>query len=91
MSNKAIAGRFSKKEELANAISHGIGTALSITGLIFMVIIAVKFGTVRGVVSASIFGATLILLYLSSTLNHSLKVGRVKDFFHNFRNSYSTL
>ncbi|PLX21418.1 MAG: hemolysin D [Salinivirgaceae bacterium] len=84
MTNKAIAGRFSKREELANAISHGIGTALSITGLVFMVIIAVKYGTVRGVVSSSIFGATLILLYLSSTLNHSLKVGRIKDFFHNF-------
>ncbi|WP_057954308.1 PAQR family membrane homeostasis protein TrhA [Salinivirga cyanobacteriivorans] len=84
MPEKTIAGRFSKKEEQANAISHGIGTILAITGLVFMVIVALKYGTVRGIASASVYGTTLVLLYFSSTLNHSLKVGKAKDFFHNF-------
>ncbi len=76
--------RFSFKEELANTISHGIGAAFAIVGLVLLVVFSVKYGTVNHVVSFSIYGATLTLLYLSSTLNHGLKKGRAKEFFHNF-------
>lgn len=84
MSSKLASVRFNKHEELANAISHGVGILLAIIGLVFMVMMAAKNGTARAIVSASIYGATLILLYISSTLNHSLKLGKTKDFFHNF-------
>lgn len=76
--------RFTKGEELANAISHGAGTVLAITGMIMLVVYAVKLGTPTHVVSLSIYGATLTVLYLSSTMNHSLRPGRAKEFFHNF-------
>jgi len=71
----------SLKEEIANSITHGIGAALSIAGLAILVALASRHGDTVRVVSLSIYGATLILLYLSSTLYHSFSKGRVKHFF----------
>ncbi|MCK5730229.1 MAG: hemolysin III family protein [Draconibacterium sp.] len=76
--------RFSKTEELANAISHGIGLVLAIIATSVIIIFAILKGDIWLVVSTSIFGSTLILLYFSSTMNHSLAEGKWKDFFHNF-------
>lgn len=76
--------RFTKKEELANALSHGFGAIFGLTALVLMVIFASLKGTSWHVVSLSIYGSTLFILFLSSTLNHSLKPGKTKDFFHNF-------
>ena len=76
--------RFSKGEELANAISHGIGLFLAIAATAVIIVFASIKGNAWLVTSTAIFGATLILLYFSSTMNHSLKHGRAKDFFHNF-------
>ena len=76
--------RFSKQEELANSISHGIGFILAITATIVIISYSIKTGNSLSVISNSIFGASMILLYLSSTLNHILQQGRLKDFFHNF-------
>lgn len=75
--------RFSKVEELANAISHGIGLVFAIIATSVIVVFAISRGDVWMVVSTAIFGATLILLYFSSTMNHSLPYGKTKDFFHN--------
>ena len=58
----------SQKEEIANAITHGIGVALSIWGLVLLVMKAVEAGNAYHVVSFSIFGSALILVYLTSTL-----------------------
>lgn len=76
--------RFTKNEELANAISHGVGLLMAILATAVIIVFAVLQGDSVLVVSTSIFGATLILLYFSSTMNHSLKHGKAKDFFHNF-------
>ena len=76
--------RFTKGEEIANAISHGIGVVFAIVATVLMVIFSVWHGNAWLVVSTSVFGATMIILYLSSTLNHSLSHGKAKDFFHNF-------
>lgn len=76
--------RFTKEEELANAISHGIGLFLSVAATAVIVLFASINGNPWLITSTSIFGATLILLYFSSTMNHSLIHGRAKDFFHNF-------
>jgi hemolysin III len=65
-------------EELANSITHGIGTTLSIAGLVVLVVLAVLHGDVWHIVSFSIYGSTLILLYLASTLYHSFKNEKVK-------------
>lgn len=78
-----IKRRFSIGEEIANTVSHGLGAAFAIIGLVLLIVFSAKYGTARHVVSFSIFGATLVLLYLSSTINHALKHGRAKDLFHN--------
>ncbi|WP_019241801.1 MULTISPECIES: PAQR family membrane homeostasis protein TrhA [Bacillus] len=78
---------YTKKEELVNAITHGIGVLLSITALVFLIIFAVKNGTAWHVVSFSIYGATMLLLYLCSTLVHSFPEGKAKDIFEIFDHS----
>ncbi|MBN2503161.1 MAG: hemolysin III family protein [Anaerolineales bacterium] len=67
-----ISKQYSPKEELANSITHGIGVVLSIVGLVVLVMQAVERGDAWHIVSYSIFGASLILLYLASTLYHSI-------------------
>jgi hemolysin III len=76
--------RFSKKEELANAISHGAGLLFAIAATALLVAFATFSENGWLIFSTTVFGVTLILLYLSSTLNHSLRQGKAKDFFHNF-------
>ena len=75
---------YSKKEEIANAITHGIGTIFSICALTLLIVFASLYGTVWHVVSFAIFGTTMLLLYTSSTLVHSFPEGRVKDLFEIF-------
>ena len=59
-------------EEIANAITHGLGVIASVIGLIFLIISGVQYGSVYSIVSGSIFGASLIILYLFSTLYHAI-------------------
>jgi hemolysin III len=59
-------------EEIANSISHGVGAALAIAGLVLLTVRAAQVGGARYIVCSAIFGASAILLYLSSTLYHSL-------------------
>ena len=66
-------------EEIANAITSGIGTALSIGGLVVLVVYAALHGDVWHVVSVSIFGTSLILSHLSSTLYHAIAPPRAKS------------
>jgi hemolysin III len=80
----AVAKRFSQSEELANALSHLAGALLATTGLVLMVVYSVRNGNAWHVVSTSIYGSSLFILYTSSTLNHWLKPGRGKEFFFNF-------
>ena len=66
-------------EEIANAISHGLGFLLAIASLPILVVMAARHGTALNIVAVSIFSTTMILLYLSSTLYHALPEGKVKD------------
>lgn len=68
------------KEELANAITHGIGFLLSIPALIILIIFAAKEGPLQ-VVSFTVFGVSMLLLYLFSTLLHSFKPSKAKNVF----------
>lgn len=67
-----------RREELANCLTHGLGTALAIAALVLMVVLASLRGTARHVVGAALFGAGLVLLYLLSTLYHALPASRAK-------------
>ncbi|MDR4435408.1 PAQR family membrane homeostasis protein TrhA [Bacillus tequilensis] len=70
---------FTIKEEIANAITHGIGVLLSIPALVFLVIFATDYGSAWDIVSFTIFGISMLLLYLSSTLLHSITHKKTKD------------
>ncbi len=59
-------------EEIANSISHGVGAALAIAGLVLLTVRAAEVGSARAIICSAIFGVSAILLYLSSTLYHSL-------------------
>lgn len=78
--------KYSLGEEIINAISHGLGVLLGITALILTIIFAAKNNNTIGIVSACIYGSTMIIMYLMSCLYHSLsprlkakKVFRVID------------
>ena len=58
-------------EELANRVTHALGAALSVAGLVLLVVASVQHGNVWHITSSAIFGSTLILLYGASTLYHS--------------------
>jgi len=59
-------------EEISNSITHGIGSLLSVAALVIMIIIAALHKNTIGVITSSIFGASLIILYTMSTLYHAI-------------------
>lgn len=68
-------------EEIANSISHGAGFVGAIAGTPFLIIGALRQGDAAFVVGASIFCATMILLYGTSMMYHALPRGRAKRVF----------
>ena len=62
----------SLREELANAVTHGIGLVLSLIGMPILILAALDRGERAMVIGASVFGATLIALYAASTLYHAI-------------------
>ncbi|MCY7946723.1 hemolysin III family protein [Bacillus atrophaeus] len=70
---------FTIKEEIANAVTHGLGVLLSIPAIVYLVIFSANYGTVWDIVSFSVFGVSMLLLYLSSTLLHSIQHKKTKD------------
>ena len=74
-------------EEIANSITHGVGAALSVAGLTLLVVLAAIYGDVWRVVSFSIYGSSLVLLYLASTLYHSIQQPKVKRILRIFDHS----
>lgn len=69
------------KNEVFNSITHGIGFGLSIAALVILIVTATKTGETMRVVAFTIYGASLVLLYLFSTLYHSLMFTRAKAVF----------
>ncbi|MDW7614424.1 hemolysin III family protein [Peribacillus simplex] len=78
---------YTKKEEVVNAITHGVGVLLSIAALVFLIIFSVQKGSPWDVVISVIYGASMLLLYVSSTLVHSFPEGKTKDIFEIFDHS----
>ena len=72
---------FTLGEEITHSVTHGIGAGLSIAGLSILVMLAVLYGNVYQTVSFSIYGATLIILYLASTLYHGIQQPQAKHVF----------
>jgi len=66
-------------EELANSLTHGLGLALSVAGFAVLFILAILHGSALRIVSCSVYGFTLVLLYTASTLYHSVRLGSLKS------------
>jgi hemolysin III len=79
--------RISVREEIANSISHGLGLILAVVALPVLIVSAIRIGSTHFTVGASIFGATVILLYLASTLYHSINHETAKRFCRLFDHS----
>lgn len=65
-------------EELANCATHGVGLALSVAGLVALVALAWAYGDAWHRVSCAVYGASLVMLYLASTLYHGARRPRAK-------------
>lgn len=74
-------------EEIANSISHGLGLILALIALPVLVLSAIRIGSTQFTVGVSVFGATMVLLYLASTLYHSVTHQPAKQFFRLFDHS----
>ena len=85
--NKPVSSE-SSAERLFNTITHGIGSVLSIVALVLMVVYASYNSDAWSIVGVSIFGSTLILLYMSSTFYHAFSNGRVKQIFKTLDQSF---
>jgi hemolysin III len=64
---------YTLREEIANSVTHGIGAVLSVAGLVTLIVLAVVYGDVWRVVGFTVFGASLLALYLASTLYHAVQ------------------
>ena len=68
-------------EEIANSIIHGIGALLSIAGLVIIIVIASKKGGALRITTLSIYGASMIIMFLMSTMSHGLVTVKAKNVF----------
>ena len=87
LENASIASMNMAYQEKANTVTHGIGTLLSIIGFIILLFMAVTKGNIWQIISFSIYGSTLVILYLMSTLYHGLSDTRIKKIFQVFDHS----
>jgi len=72
------------REELANTISHGLGLVLALVALPILIAAGIRAGNVQFTVGVGVFGGTMVLLYLASTLYHSLTHESAKRLFRLF-------
>lgn len=81
MSTKPNTTFYTLGEEIANGITHGIGAMLSVAGLTVLVVLAAIYGDAWRIVSFSIYGTSLVLLYTASTLYHAIQHPDAKRIF----------
>ena len=73
--------------ESLNASTHGIATILSIIGLVALIMKGVQINSITAIIAYSIYGASLILLFLNSTLYHGFSLSRYKALFQKIDHS----
>lgn len=81
MTESQTAGQYSPMEELFNSVTHGIGILSSLAGMVVLIVFSSRYGNVHHIVSCTIFGLTLVLLYTASTLYHSFRKPNLKHVF----------
>ena len=78
---------YTRKEEIFNTISHGIGLLFSIPALVLLIVYASLYGNAWHIVSFSIYGSSLIILYTASTVYHAAKEPKLKHKLNVFDHS----
>lgn len=73
--------QYTPTEEIFHGITHGVGAVLAVAGLVVLLSFATQRGDAWRIVSFSIYGGSLTLLYLASTLYHSFRDERLKQVF----------
>lgn len=73
--------------EVLNATTHGIAAALSVVGMIFLILKAIKDNNTLAITAFSIYGVSLFILFLNSTLYHSFSFTQYKNFFQKLDHS----
>lgn len=81
MSSRKKLLEYSVLEEVIHAATHGVGVLLSIAGLSWMLYLSIAAADPWRIVASSIYGATLIALFLASTVYHSLYASRHREIF----------
>ncbi len=81
MINMAQTNTFSKGEEIANTVTHGIGILTSIAALVLLIVFSAINGTPLHLATFIVYGVTMLMLYTSSTLLHALPKGKAKNVF----------
>lgn len=70
---------YSRKEEFLNVITHLIGLILSVAGLVLLIVFSSIYGNVWHIVSFTIFGSSMVVLYLASTLYHTARKKSLRE------------
>jgi hemolysin III len=78
---------YARGEEIAHSVTHGVGAALALVGLVLLVLRAVDTGDALRVVSFTLFGASLVLLYTISCIYHALIPRTAKRVFRSLDHS----
>jgi len=73
--------RYTLAEEIAHAVTHGIGALLSIAGLTWMLYVSAAIADPWRIVASAVYGSSLVALFLASTLYHALYATRARDLF----------
>lgn len=85
--NKLLSKKYTKTEEIFNGISHGIGVVFGIVALILLLVVSISNRDIPSIVGFSIYGICIILMYLSSTLYHSITIEKAKRVLRVFDHS----
>ena len=72
---------YSRGEEIAHSIIHGLGALLGVVGMTVLLVLAMLFGTRAHFISYLIYGVSLVFLYAASTLYHALPFAKAKNIF----------
>ncbi len=78
MSSRSEEKLYKTSEEIVHGITHGIGILFALAGMIILLYFAIMHGTFRHIISCTIYGVSLILLYTTSTLYHSIQRPKTK-------------
>lgn len=85
--NKSLNRKYSRKEEMANSITHGLGILFGIAVLTILLISSIRKKDTISIIAFSIYGVCLTLMYLSSTLYHSIQNNKIKKILRVFDHS----